>query len=97
MSEDAMPTNLQQKLAILNCSVTFSCKKLWAELAPTGNASVRTCADCRQNVFRCQSPDQLKRHIAAGHCVAIVMDDDESKMFVGQMKDVYQARAKLVW
>ena len=57
---------------IRNCTVTFQCPKLWARLTPTDDPKVRFCDYCLEQVHLVETEQQLARHAALGHCVAIL-------------------------
>jgi uncharacterized protein (TIGR02996 family) len=72
---------VRRKSRVLNCGASpsaspavrfaFRCPNHWAALEPTGDAGVRYCGDCRQQVYRCETQEQAQRHALAGRCIAI--------------------------
>ena len=56
---------------IRNCKFAYKCNKKWDDLEATGDAKVRFCQECRQEVFRCLTDDELAQAIRLNHCVAI--------------------------
>jgi|SRR5579871_709276 len=47
----------------------FLCPKVWQDLEPTDEETVRFCSSCRRNVYLCTSREDIDRH--AGECVAL--------------------------
>ena len=83
--------------SIRNCRATFGCPVSWPKLTPTTDPEIRTCSTCRQNVFRCQSADEIETHVKAGHCVAVFSDNKVKPSFVGKMEVEYRTADKLRW
>lgn len=57
---------------IRNCDVRFQtrCPKQWVDLRPTSENAIRYCTECQQNVYFCQSSEELKLRTANNQCVA---------------------------
>lgn len=49
----------------------FRCPNTWTGLAPTADANVRYCADCRRTVHLCDSVASAAQHTRQGHCIAV--------------------------
>ncbi len=47
------------------------CSKEWDDLTATGDANVRFCESCEQNVHYCDTIVEARRHARLGHCVAV--------------------------
>lgn len=58
----------------------FVCSKQWADLLPTSADSIRHCSDCNKDVYRCESPSELKQHALLGHCAALCVPDEEDML-----------------
>jgi hypothetical protein len=66
---------------ILNCGqaapqalavrFAYQCPNQWETLSPTGEAGVRSCGDCRRNVYFCDSVAAVERHAGKGDCIAV--------------------------
>lgn len=50
---------------------SYLCPMSWAALTPSEDASVRSCMQCHERVYRCDSVDEAAMHAQAGHCVAL--------------------------
>src|SRR5262249_12889519 len=63
--------------AIRNCKPEFKfvCPLDWNQLEPTGEAAVRFCHDCKQNVFLCATDIEALDHAKQGHCIAMRGED----------------------
>lgn len=68
---------------MLDCELSFVCKKSWDELAPTRHESVRYCEACRRGVYKVKTLDELTTATVLFRCVAIVDDQD----FIGVIGD----------
>lgn len=63
---------------IVNCSFAFLCNRVWDDLAPIeGFSDVRYCCKCSKSVHMISQEDFWER-AEAGHCVALIKDDDIS-------------------
>jgi uncharacterized protein (TIGR02996 family) len=49
----------------------FVCDVEWDEMAPTGDAAVRHCERCKENVHYCDTIVTAREHAGRGHCVAV--------------------------
>jgi hypothetical protein len=58
---------------IENCDWAFriQCPQTWSGLAATGDPHVRTCGVCLKKVYRCDSREDVARHAALAHCIAL--------------------------
>jgi len=58
------------------CEESLSCTRRWEALEETSSSATRYCGDCRKNVFRVNTPEQL--HVAGllARCVALSQDSD---------------------
>jgi hypothetical protein len=76
---------------IQNCDwkFDFQCPQKWSLLSKTGDPNVRACGVCLQNVYRCDSPEQIVMHGSQRHCVAIFSsradEDDDSFATLGSL------------
>ena len=52
----------------------YECPNHWETMAPTPEAGVRYCADCRRNVYYCDTAESVERHALAGECIAVPQD-----------------------
>jgi hypothetical protein len=69
---------------ILGCAMDYSCKKLWSQLVPTADPTVRTCLDCNSPVTLCADQKSLERAANGGQCVAFLSrGGDSDRMTVG--------------
>jgi hypothetical protein len=69
---------------VLNCGAAvdrprrvrfaFVCERGWETLAPTADARVRACDDCRRDVHRCDSLAEAEAHARRGDCIAVPRD-----------------------
>lgn len=49
----------------------FVCDRGWDEMAATGDASVRFCSRCEENVHYCDTITAARQHAERGHCIAV--------------------------
>jgi hypothetical protein len=49
----------------------FQCPKTWQALATTDNRRVRECGACRERVYRCDTPDEVRERAQLGQCVFV--------------------------
>jgi len=73
-----------------NCKFAFKCTKKWEELAKTEQPKVRFCDTCSENVYLCESLQELDAAVKAGHCVAF--DSIKAGMYLGTLEDFTFAR-----
>ena len=77
---------------IKNCGWVFKvqCPLHWEQLAETADPAVRTCGVCLQQVYHCETPDEVAAHAKLGHCIALlqVLDKDDSTCWLGEVEDV---------
>lgn len=66
------PNVVRTHRTIRNCAVRLKvvCPKIWDDLQATGDADVRHCAQCDQDVHYCRTDAETLAHGRAGHCVA---------------------------
>jgi len=55
-----------------HCDFVFVCDKRWIDLKPTNVANARYCGDCRKNVFKVTSKDEMALSAALGRCAAVL-------------------------
>ncbi|HTL27611.1 MAG TPA: hypothetical protein VL282_00255 [Tepidisphaeraceae bacterium] len=84
---------MKTKRTIRNCPLPIfrqECPRLWEELTPTADASVRHCGHCKQDVYLCSTDDETLSHARAGHCIARMIPDESELpvMYLGQPKHV---------
>lgn len=53
-----------------NCSWKKKCDLTFNALEKTAEDNVRYCDKCKNNVYLCQTSEELKFHIESNHCVA---------------------------
>ncbi|CAL1143749.1 unnamed protein product [Cladocopium goreaui] len=65
-------------LDIENCAGDweFQCPQLWDALKPTDDPKKRYCETCRENVYFCDSIEEVQSHASQRRCVAFVSDTD---------------------
>jgi hypothetical protein len=49
----------------------FQCPKTWQSLAATDQRKVRECGECRQRVFQCDTPDEVRERAQLGQCIFV--------------------------
>ncbi|MDY3561613.1 TIGR02996 domain-containing protein [Gemmata sp. JC673] len=49
----------------------FVCDQGWDDMAPTGEPTVRRCAQCGKDVHYCATITDAREHADEGHCVAV--------------------------
>jgi uncharacterized protein (TIGR02996 family) len=74
-------TLVQRRSRILNCGsaagkapvirFAFQCPNQWGMLQPTDHNAVRFCEGCQQQVYYCETAEQVRQHALCGHCVAV--------------------------
>jgi hypothetical protein len=67
---------------IQNCNSIFKvqCPLHWEQLTETADLAVWTCGVCLQNVYLCETDEQLVAHAKLEHCVALVQYDRMTKI-----------------
>ena len=66
---------------------SFACSKRWETLAPTEDASVRFCQQCKESVHYCDTIADAETRALAGQCIAIpkqLAEDDEEEAVLGR-------------
>jgi len=61
----------QRKIENCKTNFEFRCPKLWENLEPTEDDTVRFCDNCRKSVYFCDTLQTAYHHAAEGRCVAI--------------------------
>ena len=61
----------EHTLPIENCELSLECPRHLANLSATADAKIRYCDHCKNNVYQCESFEELKRRTEAGQCVAL--------------------------
>jgi hypothetical protein len=84
---------VRTKQTIRNCPLPIFrqvCPQKWEALAPTGDAGVRHCGQCDQQVFLCSTAEETLNHARAGHCVAREIPDSSElpTMYLGRPRNV---------
>ncbi len=59
------------RLEVCPVQFEFECPKQWAELTPTEDVRVRSCASCRRSVYYCETLSDARTQATAGDCVAL--------------------------
>src|SRR5262245_12688926 len=49
----------------------YLCDRRWEDLRTTGDANVRVCEGCQENVHYCDTIGEARAHAWAGHCIAV--------------------------
>lgn len=69
----------------------YQCHRRWEDLRPTGFEAVRTCPDCKEQVYYCDTIMKARDHAWADHCIAVDLgvirrDDDlqPARMYLGR-------------
>jgi hypothetical protein len=78
---------------IRNCPLPIFrrvCPERWEKLTPTGDATVRHCDQCNQEVYLCTTDEQTLSHARAGHCIAREIPDES------EVPGIYLGRPKYV-
>jgi hypothetical protein len=65
----------QAEYVSIQCKFVFKCPKVWLLLGPTAEATRRHCPACDRDVFLVRTEAELRDHTAAGHCVAVPVDE----------------------
>lgn len=66
---------LMPDTASILCQFKFLCDKEWSDLRVIRETpGVRFCADCEKAVFLCTNYEDLRKHTAESHCVAVRTD-----------------------
>lgn len=59
-------------ITIDNCKFEFQCPKSWNSLKRDyQNDDIRHCSSCEKPVYLCKTDNELAKHMACGHCIAI--------------------------
>jgi hypothetical protein len=79
---------MQTNRTIRNCLPVFrfECPKLWEQLLPTDDPSVRHCGLCNRSVHYCTTDEETIAHAIVGDCIAREYPDEseQRRVFVGQ-------------
>jgi hypothetical protein len=68
-------------LTIDNCKFEFQCPKSWDALRhDPAHDDVRHCNSCEKPVYLCRTDNDLAKHTACGHCVAIMLKKPETNV-----------------
>ena len=67
---------------IENCEykVKYKCPLKWKNLKETKDSEIRFCNECNKNVYRCETSEDIDRHISLNNCIAIENRDKPSLM-----------------
>jgi hypothetical protein len=70
---------------IENCWVDFKyrCPQRWDALEPTSKPGVRTCSECKREVFFCETDQDAVDHARKGDCIARRERSDVPTITVG--------------
>ena len=73
---------MRKRLIIENCALEFDfeCPLEWSKLKATDSAGIKFCSECKNNVYRCESLEEINKHIDQGHCIAVKDDGDRMPM-----------------
>ncbi len=78
---------------IENCEykVKYKCPLEWKNLKETNDSKIRFCNECNKNVYRCETSEDIDKHIELNNCIAIENDrgliGEESTMGVIEPPD----------
>ena len=61
---------------IENCEykVKYKCPLEWKNLKETKDSKIRFCNECNKNVYRCETSEDIDKHIELNNCIAIEND-----------------------
>lgn len=95
--------NLLLREQIMNCGseslragpprvrFSFACSKRWETLAPTEDGSVRSCQECKESVYYCDTIADAETRALAGQCIAVpkqLAEDDDEGLVLGRPSPV---------
>ena len=69
---------------IKNCKFAFKCPMHWGNLLKTDNEKIRFCHNCEEEVYECESDEELDYHTSKKHCVAI-KEKPRAKLLLGKV------------
>lgn len=76
---------------ISNCLWGYQCSQTWGSLKKTLNPNIRFCFQCRKDVFKTASENELIENVKLNRCIyfsksLLISDDDkkESTMLLGR-------------
>ena len=63
---------------IKNCEIKFQfeCPKKWSGLKTTDDENIRFCDHCSENVYLCNSLEDVHQHAKEKHCISVEQEDD---------------------
>ena len=68
------------EFAIRNCVFSIKCKKKWenmkSDMDDDDNEKIKFCSDCQQEVYLCETDEELARNIKLNRCISIPKDAD---------------------
>ena len=67
---------------IENCEykVKYKCPLEWKNLKETKDSKIRFCNECNKNVYRCETSEDIDKHINLNNCIAIENRDEPPLM-----------------
>jgi hypothetical protein len=77
-----MPAREIEDFVIRNCRIGYKCERGWDDLVNRGIKNSRYCSDCKQDVVRCATVNQLKAALAMNACVAIPIEGDSGQSYL---------------
>ncbi len=61
----------QSVVTSMDALFEFVCERKWDDLQPMADRGVRSCDECRQSVYFCDTIGEARTHAEAGHCIAV--------------------------
>eukprot|EP00438_Fugacium_kawagutii_P001545 Skav214190 [mRNA] locus=scaffold3641:87590:90642:+ [translate_table: standard] len=71
-----MPGHQKQPNGVRRKDWEFQCPRLWESLKATDDPKKRYCETCRENVFFCDSAEEVQNHTLQRRCVAFIAASD---------------------
>ena len=66
------------EFTIRNCVLSIKCKKKWenmeSEMDDDDNEKIKFCSDCQQEVYLCETDEELAKNIRLNRCISISKD-----------------------
>jgi hypothetical protein len=62
---------------VMNCTFAFQCHRTWRSLERTPFSNIRFCTECKKEVFRCTTQDQIDWVVENGFCGAAHLGREE--------------------
>lgn len=62
---------------VMNCNFSYECHRTWRSLEKTPFLNVRFCDECKKEVFRCTTQEQIDWASQNGFCGAVKLLGDD--------------------